>query len=655
MVSQRMPSFRRLRRHWGIAAVLFVTAGLYIHVFDHELVWDEQTLTAQRVVTQPSWKHYGQSFQQTHRPVALLSTALDDAIWRGWPPGFAVDSLVYHLIVVGLVYRLCRRWLEEFPSLTAAMVVALHPTGAETVHYLLGRPDLLSVLWMLAALLAWTGGRSWLGLAIFYGAFVLALGAKETGVLLPFLALLLIGSGEDATKQRASLLRWLIAVVPAAIAIGLYLLTSGSPWIRGLGELFRLNWSVNGVAFMTAVTIQALKSIFLPVDLCPWYEGLIFPPTLAATAALLYLMFIGAGISAIWMARKRTPLSALGGAWLIGILLMIALRANTVPAPVNPLSVRWLYPGIVGLAFIIGGLLQEAAFRWPLSSRIIAFIGLAALIPLNWQAQRAWADEPTLFQRASQCNPGSASISLQHVRALEQSGEPLEAGRVLQRVIQAHPEHPLVISRQMQDAVTAGDVVRAILYAERLAQHAPSFLAYRTLGDLYALNGDSQKAIPAYQRALALNPRDMPAIAGLGSLWEHQAQWEQAIETYRQGLRHHPAAANLWFRAGRAHEQAGQLQQAEEAYQRVIQYDRYCPDSYLAVERVWAKMGQAHATGRMLERYSEITGLRAAPRSLPDPRDVPCGAESKIMYARPVPGQTPPVFAEPGPLQPAQP
>ncbi len=619
---------------WFLAVILILTSGLYIQLLHHELVWDEHTLTAQSFVTSPTWNHYRQSFQQTHRPLALLSVALDRFIWRGWPPGYAVDSLIYHGLVIILFFHLCRRWLSIFPTVAATLIVALHPIGSETVLYLLGRPDLLSVLWSLAALLCFSstqsGARPLRLAAAFYGCGLLAFAAKETAVLLPFLSLAIIGTGTDThTFHR---LRQRILFIPLFALILVVLLGR----VIGWEPLSHNHWNwaagADGVALMAAVTMKSLQLVAWPVNLFPWYEGLMHPPSSAVTAAGLYLIGLALAIGGAWTLRVRAPAVSLGIAWLTGILLLIALRSNTAPPPMNPLSIRWLYPAVIGAALIIGGLLQWIEPQWPRASRVATACGVGLLALLTWQAQPVWQNDLTLFQRAVEDNPQSAFLTLQYIEVLNMAGRKDDADRLFAQLLAEQPDHPRVVSHLVRLAINRGDFVDAIRQSRALMRLAPSPLTARTLGDLLAMTDQSTAAIEAYHTALAGNPRDMLTITSLGTLYERHQQWENAIALYRAAVETQSAASNLWFRYGRALEQAGRLQEAAGAFERVMQLDRDCPDGYLAGARVERALNHPASAEERVARYTAFAHHAPIPRPTGDPLDSPCGVEPKLIY-----------------------
>jgi tetratricopeptide (TPR) repeat protein len=636
-----MAVWQRLRHSPVLAAVLLLTAGLYVQVWQHTLIWDEHTLTTQQVISHPSWANYQRSFQETYRPLVMISVMIDHLIWRGWPPGYAVDSLAYHLLVVVLLFALARQWLTPFPAITAALIAALHPVGAETVSYLLGRPDLLSAACLIAALLVFMNiehpDRRTLRLVLFWCLGLLALAAKETALLLPFLAVCVVShSSNDDGNRWEGMRRRMLAVGPFVVLFGLY----ATARVFGGGERastvlpLSIHFTADTLALMAATSAIALKALVWPVDLCPWYEGQNVVPASAGTAAgLLLLVLTGAAVT-VWSLRRHAPAVSLGLAWITGIVGLIAIRAAVSPAPMNPLAVRWLYPAMLGLAMIVGGCMQRVETEWPRASRLF-ILGLLTLFALaTWQTQSRWQNDLALFQRAVGCNPRSAFITLQYIDILSTAGKQDQADRLFHQLQTEQPENSMVLSRLIRQAIDRGDYHTAIDRSRELIRVAPSFLAFRTLGELLTLTNQPEAAIDDYRTALRLQPGDMLSVIGLGNLYEQTHRWDEAAALYRDDLIRHPHAANLWFRLGRTSEKAGHLQEAASAFEATIQFDEYCPDGYLAQARIQRQLGNTSLASDALKRYTDLTHQTPTPRPTTDPLDAPCGLEPRIIYSK---------------------
>jgi tetratricopeptide (TPR) repeat protein len=637
-----MTLWQRFTSQRLLVVILILTAGLYIQVWQHTLVWDEHTLTSQQFVLHPSLKHYTRSMQEVYRPLALMSVVVDRLVWRGWPPGYAVDSLAYHLLVVVLVFMLARQWLSAFPAIAAALIAALHPVGAETVSYLLGRPDVLSAACLLAALLVLLKldhpDHRALRVILFWGFGLLALAAKETALLLPFLAFCVIATASnEAVNQRRVWFDRILAVGPFAALFGLYAMAHIIKWEWGwvpVGMPMSVHFNIDKLALMASTSTAALMVLIWPFDLCPWYEGRISIPssTWLATGSLLIGL---AGIMYVaWRLRQRAPTILLGLVWITGIMALIALRAAADPVPMNPLAVRWLYPAVIGLGLLIGGLIQVAA-GWPIASRLVILCLLSVCAVDNWKAQSLWQDELAVHHRAVQCSPRSPLILLQYADLLRADGQAHAADLLMAQLIREQPEHPIVLSRLASNSIRQGDYEQALIFSRRLVAIRSSFVEVRRLADLEILTGREDDAITHYRQALASKPDDLLALTALGSLYERRHQWRDAAILYRRGLALRPSEANIWYRYGRVLEADHQFAESEAAFERVIKLDPFCPDGPLAVARLQEQRGDPSAAEATRQRYIHLTHQPLKPRPLADPSDAPCGSELRVIYQQP--------------------
>jgi tetratricopeptide (TPR) repeat protein len=277
--------------------------------------------------------------------------------------------------------------------------------------------------------------------------------------------------------------------------------------------------------------------------------------------------------------------------------------------------------------------------------------GVLFLVGLTWQAQSIWQRDLTLFQRAVECNPRSAFITLQYVDVLNNAGLKDQADRLFARLRAEQPDHPRVLYRLVRLAIDQGDYDAAMDRSRALIRAAPSLLAYRTLGDLLTLTDQSDAAIEAYRMALSYDPPNMLAITALGNLYEKAQHWDEAVALYQAGLQKHPNAANVWFRLGRVFEHSNRLQEAADAFEQVIRLDRFCSNGYLAEAQVRQKLGEPRSAEEAVKRYTGLTHQAAIPRPTADPLDAPCGNEPKIIYLQ----KSGAMSLSPGPAQPASP
>ncbi len=93
----------------------------------------------------------------------------------------------------------------------------------------------------------------------------------------------------------------------------------------------------------------------------------------------------------------------------------------------------------------------------------------------------------------------------------------------------------------------------------------------------------------AYQQALKLDEKYLPAYKGLARLYETLQDHERAVATYRQAAHHYPREGEVWHLLGMCHARRRDWQQAVDALQKAVELDpenrRYLNDFGLCLAR----------------------------------------------------------------------
>lgn len=396
---------------WTLAPIL---AGGFVH--------DDWTLLAAVGGLRAPWPLLLENLGHVYfyRPVGLLA-------WWGLVAGLGVDPWAHALAQVALQAALGAALLGalralEVPRAGALMVAALallHPVAAGSAAWMANRFELLAAIGLLLALrglaAAGAGGAlRWLGVA---AATTLAIGSKETGLLLAPLALLALWGRTDL--RRADALRLGLAVaLPLALWAALRLQLPGDPTATpGLAGLDpALAW--RGVMQWLALAPDALA---------------LDAPRGAGVAALVVLAALA--LLGLWRpaTRRQTLLGlalALGPGALQWPVTAVVLGGPEALAITS--NLRFYLVGLLGLALLAAlgpALLAEAAraaalarrpagpaapgsIRGPAALRVTAAAaGLgalalaAALAPLARERAAGWAalggDPATLAQQAA--------------------------------------------------------------------------------------------------------------------------------------------------------------------------------------------------------------------------------------------------------------
>ena len=461
-----------------------------------------------------------------YRPVVLVAHAVSQYLSPDSASGFLGLNLALHGAATLLLFRVLTV-LVPGGALLGAMLFALHPLQTEVVNYVSARSESLVAVGILLAVLAFLQYRStarpaWLWALA--GGQLLALGAKEVGVVTPLLLLAihwLLPAGQRASTRRAHLTSTAI-LVPYLIVYQSFRDTSITPPLRSVTAQ---------LATQIKALVHYVQSSVTPFDLsvAPQFSqsGSIVeaPVALAASA-------IGSGAVLLWMGRRRLPGLGLAALWWLICL------SPTLLVPLNVLvNDHRPYLALGGLALGAGSLFRRQPHRagWILK----AGLGLV-LIALCWQRAEDWRSEVSLWEAAVREGPGVAA---------------------------AH--HNLAFAYHQEDRTEL-----ARQHYERAVALAPDYTRPLTnLGVLYRDAGQLQQAETVLLRAVHSDPAAVEPLNNLGLVYAAQGRMDHAIRAYQAALQSHPNVADVWFNLGLAQRDAGQTQEAFQSLQRALRLD----------------------------------------------------------------------------------
>ena len=149
---------------------------------------------------------------------------------------------------------------------------------------------------------------------------------------------------------------------------------------------------------------------------------------------------------------------------------------------------------------------------------------------------------------ASTTIPDNATVMgmLQASKAAAAAGRAAEADQLLVRVAQLAPAHPAVLNELGLQMMQRGDATRARELFQRATQADPGhpILWSNLASSLHGLSRPGEE-LEAIERALALEPRYLPALLQKGALQEQGGDPRNAARTYRNALATMPRGATL--------------------------------------------------------------------------------------------------------------
>jgi len=523
-------------------------------------------------------------------PLTWLSHALDCQLFGLNPAGHHYVNVLLHASNAVLLFLLLQsatgfRWR----SLMVAALFALHPINVESVAWASERKNVLSMLFFLLALYAYTSYARRPGLRRYSAvvlAFALALMCKPQVITFPFLlwlwdywplgrigALIVAGSVATGTHERRFGSGWLLLekvpflLLSAASAVVTMKAQKAGGTVRTLSLYslpLRLETAVISYVRYLGKAIWPSKLVALyphPIQLYPAWQ-------VAAAATLLMLVTVS-----VVLARNRRYL-AVGWLWFLGSLVpMIGL----VQVGAQAMADRYAYIPFIGLFLMLTWLAADWAKARRLSATGLAIPAVCWLLVLGTLTYRQvgyWHDTESFWLR---------TLALTHDNYvahdilgyfLTSQGRTEEGAAQFRAVLAIRP-YDLVANLNLGPYEQGrGNLPAAIERYRMVALYAPDAglraTSYFNLGHAYRQMGELMKAKQCFEVALQLTPQQPMALAmiGLGLIAEKNGDLPEAIHQYSGAMASQPTDAGLLLLA-HALQQEGRSDEANAILERV--------------------------------------------------------------------------------------
>jgi len=579
-------------------ALALVTLLVYLPVRRHGFIlYDDPDYVTENRMVQAGLTSGGikWAFTTWHannwHPLTWLSHMLDCEL-------FDADAGAHHLVSAGfhaanaalLLLILFRLTGALWPSAVVAALFAWHPLRVESVAWASERKDVLSALFFLLTLWAYTsyarrrepaaaakpeirnsksgqrsvaaspslvaGDHFVVGHRSCVMAYLLSLSFFACGLLskpmlvtTPFVLLLLdfwpLGRFSRAVRQnerpggptnsRSSWgVLWLekvpFLVLSAASCVITYL-AQRSEAVVGLAPYAVSSRLANAVV---SYAHYLLKTFW------PWHLSVVYPlvrqlPPLSVVASALLL----AGLSWLaWRMRRRRPHLIVGWLWFLGMLVPVI---GLVQVGGQAMADRYTYlPQIglfVALVFEAGIWAARSPQNWPVVGAVTG-ICLAACLVLTTMQLKFWQDSVTLFSHAVEVTKDNAIARVNLGVALEQEGQRQEALAQYQAAAGIDPNLAQAQNNLAALLDSLGRPTEALEHyqaALRLKPNAP--LAQDNFGTLLVKLGKFDEGMSHYAKAAELDASDpRPHYLMAKALWR-QGRSRAALIQFQEALR----------------------------------------------------------------------------------------------------------------------
>jgi protein O-mannosyl-transferase len=498
-------------------------------------------------------------------PVRDMSVLLDFALYGDRWAGHHLSNLLLYMGSCSLFLFILGDLLESrWRAGIGAALFTLHPAHVESVAWLASRKDVLSLLFFMAAVLAFLRSSRPMLWATVLG--ICAYWSKNTAIALPPLlaALSIIHKGKSPVDRD-----WWLSWLPmaAAFGAGLWLTMAVGSDVRMFAEQ-RADTAAGMLAVIAQSWVEHLRILFWPTDLAVLYQEPL-PVSLASPAAGAGLAAIAAALLGPALIWRRRPAEAIG-LWWFGMGLLPV--SQLVPIQ-NLVADRYLLLPSAGACLVLAAAWPTKTPHWLLAVPIasLAALGIltAARIPVWHSAESLWEDlcakQPResrgwtalaghytergewqkaedILQQGMEALPGNPSLLQGEGLMYLERGDPEEAESFLRQALEAEPS-----------LRKAGNNLAIILHRDRRSEEAEELIAatlvknpiypvgWNTLGAIQLDRNKLEEAEASFKEAARLAPGSASTLANLGNVSYKRGDWDQAAMWWRKCLEADPS------------------------------------------------------------------------------------------------------------------
>jgi tetratricopeptide (TPR) repeat protein len=477
-------------------------------------------------------------------PLTWVSHAIDVQLYGLNAGPHHITNLVLHAANTILLFILLMRMTGAmWPSALVAGLFGLHPIHVESVAWVAERKDVLSTLFWMLTVLAYTTyirkpqRRQYV---LMLALFALALMSKPMVVTLPFALLLLdiwplSRLALDASwKTKVSTLvveKLPLFALSAASSVITVIVQQQGGTIAAETKLPLVTRVANAITSYAAYLGKAVW----PAHLAAYYPYTLSPPALRVVGSLVLLLFFSA--VAIALARHY-PYVLFGWLWFLGTLVP---AIGLMQAGTQSMADRYTYIPLVGIFVILAwGLLDLLRERQ--TAMITAVAALLVVCTVLTRIQVGyWESSMSLWKHALNVTRDNYAAHTFIGNALSAQGDTDQAIAEYAEALRIRPDYPEAHNNIGPALAGKGRIDEAIAHFSEAVRLRPNFVdAHNNLGVALASKGELNEAIAQYAEALRLDPDFARAHGNLGFVFQAQSKTEDARREFETSLQLNP-------------------------------------------------------------------------------------------------------------------
>lgn len=530
-------------------------------------------------------------------PLTALSHIVDGQLYGLDPTGHHVTNVILHIVNGWLLFMVLKLMTKRlWPSAFVAALFALHPLHVESVAWASERKDVLSTLFWLLTMIAYTKYVKRPGI-IRYLLIMLAMAfgllAKPMLVTLPFVLLLLdywpLNRFEWKRLPKLVLEKVPLFLLSAAMCIVILLAQRTSLAVAAKTELpFNIR-----IANALVSYLKYIGKTLWPKDLAFFYPlPLQKLPLWIPAISLLVLIIISV---TVLMVKKRYLLT--GWFWYLGTLVPVI---GIVQIGRQAMADRYTYVPLIGLFIVIAWGLPDLLDRVRNKRPILSVLSIASLLiisMISFVQVKYWANSVALYERATKVEnnwwahhllanellkKGQFDKAVENYeRALEIRPGSVEAMKdlayaylynkkyqeAINLYLQFLPELPEITGPPDTSQISSNFVPQTAKEDATLRFYIESRLniaiAYEEIGKL-------DEAVKHLMDLLRIKPGHALGHKNLGLVFLRQNKLDKAIEHFNKAIELEPKSYRLRYELGHAYLSKDMPNEAVDEYMKVL-------------------------------------------------------------------------------------
>ena len=553
-----------------------------------------------------------------YNPLTIFSFAMDKVMFGLDNPGaWHWENLLFHLLCVFLVYRICLLLgLTWRGSLFAAILFGIHPMRVESVTWVTERKDVLFGFFFLWALYIYVRSKInpkkldvlWITILM-----ILSCLAKIQAVALP-LTLLAVDYYMDKNISFKNILAKAHYFI-ISLATGIV----GISFLKAQGSIE----SADNFSFFQRLFIGAYSFIvycvklIIPYELSPLYP---YPSTLpwyiyASMIALPIVLFT------LWKAHQKGKKHIVFG---LGVFIVnIIFLLQILGAGQGFLADRFSYIPYLGLFFIIGYYFDQFTVdnhKGRSSAFAIGGLFVISMGVMTFNQNKIWQNSGTMWSHVLKYYKKTDLPYGNRANYYRDAKKYDLALADYDNAIRLKPNNPEALNSRgrlyfnrggAENLQLAASDYNASIQKKLLLPKTPDRDEslgeyYVNLGATYAMLGKKREAIAEFDRGLALKPDHQTGYLNRSVIYNQLGDFPNALKDIESYFKFNPYNADLWYESARLKRAMNRLPEAVKDYSEAIRLNGKKGIFYYERSRTESQLNQLDAAKQDLAKAIQL-------------------------------------------------